>query len=393
MYRCLGPILIALVSSAAALETNDISAPLSAELKINPIWPGDDTSTMGGATILSTYTTVTICPVTRTQSTSSSYSIYTTLTTSTMTITSRVEGSQPTSTGFIPYPISNSTFPRSSDTAIFPSYSLSTGTGTGTSTLAQTFPTGTGISPPLSGVTGTTNNVLLGTLGTGIPPYLAIPTPTSVPTSQYITTTGSVESVTTVTSVGTTAIESTTMNFIPQSILAGISGTSSYYSTYLSLSYSTFDTFSTTTSFQVILPSTTFAAEYDALDSAATSSPAGNCPPAQTIYSTVYVTVTAGDAPLSPQSSSAEALDATTSDSPLFGSTSEYPLETGATDTYLPYGTGTPNAGLSSATGTASTYPSSGTGTGSGSAGVPTPSANGTYLGSALTRRWLSPLF
>lgn len=50
------------------------------------------TSTPSTTETLTTYTTVTTCPVTFTHSTGSSYGLYTTLTTSTITITSCVHG-------------------------------------------------------------------------------------------------------------------------------------------------------------------------------------------------------------------------------------------------------------------------------------------------------------
>ena len=336
--------VVAFTSFTAASRSNDRSVPLATGTDVNPttsLWSSDY------ATSSITYTTTTKCPVTETKSTGSSHSIYTTLTTSTITVTSFVY-SQPTSTDFTPYPTANSTaFPDSSGPTVIPSASSSLGTGVWTS--VQTFPTGI--------------------LGTGIP-SLSIPTAT------------------------TTITESTTMTFVPQSSLVGIVGNSRYYSTYLSISYSTFSTISTMTSDETVLPTTTTTTESSDI-AGATSSLPENCLPGQTIYSTIYVTVAPGAA-----SSSTEAIAASITNLPPSGSEdsgNEFLPGAGTTTTYVPNGLGTPTGGFPSGSGTPNAYLSGSTGLGTGIytgfSGLPTSSANGTYSGNAFARRWFSPLF
>ena len=206
-------------------------------------------------------------------------------------------------------------------------------------------PTGTGApSPPYgsgtplqpigsgSGIVGPTGT------GSGGSPI------TSPPAIQTTTVYGSDTTTKTITSTGTITLVSTITTFVPCSTPVATAGKSTYYSTFLTVSYSTTTVTSTTTKIQVICPSTAAASQPTSYGSAGSNSPvnannynynsgsgsgsgsgssganspvngnapngqsykpttvfgpasaatSGTCAPAQTVYSTVVVSVTAG---------------------------------------------------------------------------------------------------
>ena len=181
---------------------------------------------------LTTYTTVTTCPVTMTTSIGSSYIVETKLTTSTIVVTSCKGGCyKPTLSGSVYSP---------------------------TGTVVTTGSGGSYTYQPSNPVT--------------------------------VTITGAVPSTTTITSVGTTTVPTVITTFIPQSTPIGTSGTHTYYSTSLAVSYITTKATLTTTEVQVICPAPT--AQPTPVSTPTPLMPINppNCSPAPTVYSTITVT-------------------------------------------------------------------------------------------------------
>ena len=228
-------------------------------------------------------------------------------------------------------------------------------TGTGESPGGSgTGPTGTGLPTPPYG-SGTpeqpigSGSGIVGPTGTGSGGSPI----TSPPAIQTTTVYGSDTTTKTITSTGTITLVSTITTFVPCSTPVATAGKSTYYSTFLTVSYSTTTVTSTTTKIQVICPSTAAASQPTGYGSTGSNSPvnannynsgsgsgssgskndvnignngyssganspvngnapngqsykpttvfgpasaatSGTCAPAQTVYSTMVVTVTAG---------------------------------------------------------------------------------------------------
>lgn len=222
------------------------------------------------------------------------------------------------------YPSASSYSPHQPSGSVSYSYPYVTGTDshpTGTGTHYPHIPSGSGSVPPHGSGS-------VPPYGSGsVPPTGPITSP-SYPITTVTHSTGTGTSTYTITHTGTTTAVETITTFVPHSSPVGTASGSTYYSTYLTVSYHTSTVTATTTEIEVVCPTSSAKPSLDVPDyngayvsassvygAVPTSSlygqespeyPAstvygpgskptdGTCPPsATTVYSTIAVTVTA----------------------------------------------------------------------------------------------------